>query len=102
VQWVVTPDGNGSCPAPDADVVMALVARMRNDFANFSSDIETVAVTPVNTTSRVSVSGMRIAGGLWPRQWPSMGYHQHMYSTAHGVIVGRKPQGFGVHVVYCL
>jgi hypothetical protein len=97
---VVTPDGNGSCPAPDADVVMALVAYMSSDFANFSSDIETVAVTPVNTTSRVSVSGMRIAGGLLARQWPSTGYHQVMYSTAHGVILGRRPQGFGIHVVY--
>ena len=54
VQWVVTPGSNGSCPAPDAAEVMALMARMRNDFANFSSDIQSVAVTPVNTSTRVS------------------------------------------------
>ena len=54
VQWVVTPTSNGSCPAPNAEEVMALIARMRNDFGNFSSDIQSVAVTPVNTSTRVS------------------------------------------------
>lgn len=54
VQWVVTPESNGSCPAPDAAEVMALIARMQNDFANFSSDIQSVVVTPVNTSNRVS------------------------------------------------
>ena len=54
VQWVVTPESNGSCPAPDAVEIMALIARMQIDFANFSSDIQSVAVTPDNTTTRVS------------------------------------------------
>ena len=55
VQWVVTPESNGSCPAPNAAEIMAIIARMQNDFANFSSDIQSVAVTPVNTSTRVSV-----------------------------------------------
>jgi hypothetical protein len=33
---------------------MALIARMQDDFLNFSSDIQQVVVTPVNTSNRVS------------------------------------------------
>jgi hypothetical protein len=54
VQWVVTPDENGICPAPNATEVMALIARMQDDFLSFSTDIQQVVVTPVNTSDRVS------------------------------------------------
>ena len=55
VQWVITPESGGSCPAPDADIFLnAMPAKMPVDFANFNSDIQSVTVTPVNITTRVS------------------------------------------------
>ena len=58
---------------------MALIARMRNDFANFSSDIQSVAVTPVNTSTRVSgclgVCVLQAALYLNHRLGPCQVYH---------------------------